>query len=132
MPEACPECGSAIERVGAKHYCTGGLLCPAQLKESIRHFASKRALDIEGMGEKHVEQFVEAGLLKDVADIYFANLTPDNLRDLAKWKEKSIANLTSGIEKSKHPTLERLIYGLGVEGRRRAHGQVTGKDLRLA
>ncbi len=115
MPEACPECGSAIERVGAIHYCTGGLLCPAQLKESIRHFASKRALDIEGMGEKHVEQFVEAGLLKDVADIYM-NLTPDNLRELAKWKEKSIANLTSGIEKSKRPTLERLIYGLGIKG----------------
>ena len=115
MPEACPECGSAIERVGAIHYCTGGLLCPAQLKESIRHFASKRALDIEGMGEKHVEQFVEAGLLKDVADIYI-KLTPDNLRELAKWKEKSIANLTSGIEKSKRPALERLIYGLGVKG----------------
>lgn len=115
MPEVCPECGSAIEKVGAIHYCTGGLLCPAQLKESIRHFASKRALDVEGMGEKHVEQFVEAGLLKDVADIY-VNLTPENLRELAKWKDKSISNLTRNIEKSKRPTLERLIYGLGIKG----------------
>jgi DNA ligase (NAD+) len=115
MPPACPECGSKVDRVGAIHYCTGGLQCPAQLKESIRHFASKRAMDIEGLGEKHIEQFIEAGLLKDVADIY-ANLTAENLKDLAKWKDKSIANLLGSIEKSKHPTLERLIYALGIKG----------------
>lgn len=115
MPEECPECGSRVERVGAIHYCTGGLLCPAQLRESIRHFASKRAVDIEGMGDKHVEQFVEAGLLRDVADIYI-ELTPDNLRNLAKWKDKSISNLITSIEKSKKPALERLIYALGIKG----------------
>ncbi len=115
MPDECPECGSKVERVGAIHYCTGGLLCPAQLKESIRHFASKRAMDIEGMGEMHVEQFVEAGLIKDVADIYM-RLTPDSLRGLAKWKDKSISNLVAAIEGSKRPTLERLIYALGIKG----------------
>jgi DNA ligase (NAD+) len=115
MPASCPQCGSAVDRVGAIHYCTGGLLCPAQLKESIRHFASKRAMDIEGLGDKHIEQFIEAGLLKDVADIY-SNVTPENLRSLAKWKEKSISNLLASIEKSKRPTLERLIYALGIKG----------------
>lgn len=115
MPEECPECGSKVDRIGAIHYCTGGLLCPAQLKESIRHFASKRAMDIEGMGDKHVEQFVEAGLLKDVADIYI-ELTPENLKDLAKWKDKSISNLAAAIERSKRPTLERLVYALGIKG----------------
>ena len=115
MPPSCPECGSAVDRVGAIHYCTGGLLCPAQLKESIRHFASKRAMDIEGLGDKHIEQFVEAGLLKDVADI-FVNLTAENLKNLAKWKDKSITNLLGGIEKSRHPALERLIYALGIKG----------------
>ena len=115
MPSACPRCGSAVDRVGAIHYCTGGLLCPAQLKESIRHFASKRAMDIEGLGDKHIEQFIEAGLLKDVADIY-ACLSAESLKILAKWKDKSIANLLGGIEKSKHPALERLIYALGIKG----------------
>lgn len=115
MPERCPECASRVDRVGAIHYCTGGLLCPAQLKESIRHFASKRAMDIEGLGEKHIEQFIEAGLLKDVADIY-VKIAAENLRELAKWKDKSIANLLGSIERSKHPTLERLIYGLGIKG----------------
>lgn len=115
MPEWCPECSSRVDRVGAIHYCTGGLSCPAQLKESIRHFASKRAMDIEGLGEKHIEQFIGAGLLKDVADIY-VNVTPESLRTLAKWKEKSISNLLANIEKSKKPTLERLIYALGIEG----------------
>ena len=115
MPPSCPECGSAVDRVGAIHYCTGGLLCPAQLKESIRHFASKRAMDIEGLGDKHIEQFIEAGLLKDVADIY-ACLSAESLKNLAKWKDKSIANLLGGIEKSRHPALERLIYALGIKG----------------
>ena len=115
MPSACPRCGSAVDRAGAIHYCTGGLLCPAQLKESIRHFASKRAMDIEGLGDKHIEQFIEAGLLKDVADIY-ACLSAESLKDLAKWKDKSIANLLGGIEKSRHPALERLIYALGIKG----------------
>ena len=115
MPSVCPVCGSVVDRVKAIHYCTGGLSCPAQLKESIRHFASKRAIDIEGLGEKHVEQFVDAGLVKDVADIY-SKLTPESLKELAKWKDKSIANLLDAIEKSKRPALERLIFALGIKG----------------
>ncbi len=113
MPDKCPECGSMVERIGAIHYCTGGLLCPAQLKESIRHFASKRAFDIEGLGAMHVDQFVESSLVKDVADIFL--LTKDGLLALERWGEKSAENLINAIEKSKHPTLERLIYALGIK-----------------
>jgi len=115
MPAECPVCSSAVDRVGAIHYCTGGLACPAQLKESIRHFSSKRALDIEGLGDRHVEQFVDAGLLEDVADIY-SKLTAGSLKELAGWKDRSITNLLEAIEKSKRPSLERLIYGLGIKG----------------
>ncbi|MCC6502760.1 MAG: NAD-dependent DNA ligase LigA [Deltaproteobacteria bacterium] len=115
MPSVCPVCGSVVDRVKAIHYCTGGLSCPAQLKESIRHFASKRAIDIEGLGDRHVEQFVDAGLVKDVADIY-SKLKPESLKILDKWKEKSISNLLEAIEKSKRPSLERLIFALGIKG----------------
>lgn len=114
MPEKCPECGSRVEKDGAIHYCTGGLSCPAQLKESITHFASKRAMDIEGLGWMHVEQFVEAGLINDVADIY--NLKKEDIVDLERWAEKSADNLVKAIEKSKHTTLERLIFALGIHG----------------
>lgn len=114
MPGTCPECGSTVEKIGAIHFCTGGLLCPAQLKESIRHFASKRAMDIEGLGEMHVERFVTAGLLRDVADIYF--LTKEKLLSLERWAERSADNLIQNIGSSKSPTLERLIYALGVKG----------------
>ena len=123
MPDKCPECGSAIERVGAIHYCTGGLLCPAQLKESIRHFASKRAFDIEGLGAMHVDQFVESGLVKDVADIFL--LTKDGLLALERWGGKSAENLIDAIERSKKPTLERLIYALGI----RQVGERTARVL---
>ncbi|MBI5285972.1 MAG: NAD-dependent DNA ligase LigA, partial [Deltaproteobacteria bacterium] len=84
-PDKCPLCGSRVERVGAIHYCTGGLSCPAQLKETIRHFASKRAMDIEGLGDKHVEQFVDDGLIKDVAGLYY--LKKDDLLRLERWAD---------------------------------------------
>lgn len=114
MPGTCPECGSTVEKIGAIHFCTGGLLCPAQLKESIRHFASKRAMNIEGLGEMHVERFVTAGLVRDVADIYF--LTKEKLLSLERWADKSADNLLQNIGSSKSPTLERLIYALGIKG----------------
>lgn len=114
MPERCPECDSTVERIGAIHFCTGGLLCPAQLKESIRHFASKRAMDIEGLGEMHVEQLVNEGLAKDVADLYY--LKKDDLLTLARWGEKSVDNLLNAIDVSKNRTLERFIYALGING----------------
>ena len=114
MPDKCPECGSNVEKDGAIHYCTGGLSCPAQLKESIAHFASKRAMDIDGLGWMRVEQFVEAGLLKDVADIYL--LKKDDILNLERWADKSADNLIEAIEKSKKTTLERLIFALGIHG----------------
>ena len=114
MPDKCPECGSTVERAGALHFCTGGLLCPAQIKEGIRHFASKRAMDIEGLGMMHVDQFVDAGIIKDAADLY--RIKKEEILKLERWAEKSAENLLDAIEKSKHPALERLIYGLGIRG----------------
>ncbi|MBI5236926.1 MAG: NAD-dependent DNA ligase LigA [Deltaproteobacteria bacterium] len=112
MPGRCPECGSNVRKTGAIHFCTAGLSCPAQLKEGIRHFTSKRALDIEGLGRMHIEQFFEEGLIKDIADIY--SLKKEDILRLERWGEKSVENLLSAIEKSKHPKLERFIYGLGI------------------
>ncbi|MBI5598709.1 MAG: NAD-dependent DNA ligase LigA [Deltaproteobacteria bacterium] len=114
MPGKCPECGATVEKTRAIHFCTGGLACPAQLMETIRHFASKRAMDIEGLGTKHVEQLVKDGLIKDVADIY--RVKKDDLLKLERWAEKSAENLLASIEKSKTPTLTRLIYALGIRG----------------
>jgi len=114
MPTACPECGARVEKVGAIHFCTGGLSCPAQLKESIRHFVSKRAMDIEGLGDRHVEQLVETGLVKDVAGIYY--IGRDDLLGLERWAEKSVDNLLIAIDKSKRPRLDRLIFALGIPG----------------
>ncbi|MFQ5441684.1 MAG: NAD-dependent DNA ligase LigA [Thermodesulfobacteriota bacterium] len=114
MPEKCPVCSSKVERIGAIHFCTGGLSCPKQLKESIRHFASKRAMDIEGLGGKHIDRFVEEDLIKDVADIYY--LKKDDILKLERWAEKSVDNLLGAIEASKNPPLEKFIYALGIRG----------------
>lgn len=114
MPDACPICGAKVEKDGALHFCTGGLSCPAQLQQSIAHFASKRAMDIDGLGEMHVVQFVDAGFVKDVAGLY--SLTKDDILTLERWGEKSAQNLLDAIERSKHPALDRLIYALGIHG----------------
>ncbi|TAN61890.1 NAD-dependent DNA ligase LigA [bacterium] len=114
MPDACPVCGAEVEKDGALHFCTGGLSCPAQLQQSIAHFASKRAMDIDGLGEAHVVQFVDAGIVKDVAGLY--SLTKDDILTLERWGEKSAENLLDAIERSKHPALDRLIYALGIHG----------------
>ncbi|MBI5888632.1 MAG: NAD-dependent DNA ligase LigA [Deltaproteobacteria bacterium] len=114
MPDKCPVCGAAVEKIGAIHFCTGGLSCPAQLKETIAHFASKRAMDIDGLGASHVEQFVDAGLVKDVAGLYY--LKKDDILKLERWAEKSADNLLAAIEKSKHPSLDRLVFALGIHG----------------
>ena len=121
IPEKCPLCNSKVERIGAIHFCTGGLSCPAQVKETIKHFVSKRAMDIDGLGDKHIEQFVDDGLIKDVADLYY--LKKETLLKLERWAEKSADNLIDAIEKSKHPTLPRLIYALGIRqvGEHMAH-----------
>jgi len=121
IPEECPLCDSKVERIGAIHYCTGGLSCPAQVKETIKHFVSKRAMDIEGLGDKHIEQFVDDGLIKDVSDLY--RLKKEDILKLERWADKSAENLIDAIEKSKTPTLPRLIYAIGVRqvGEHMAH-----------
>jgi DNA ligase (NAD+) len=125
MPRQCPVCGSAIERSDAEAVarCSGGLFCPAQRKQSIQHFASRRAMDIEGLGDKLVEQLVDAGLVSSVADLY--RLEGEQLAGLERMGEKSASNLLGQLERSKHPPLERLLYALGI----REVGEVTARSL---
>jgi DNA ligase (NAD+) len=125
MPLRCPECGSAIVRLPdeAVARCTGGLYCPAQRKQALLHFASRRALDIEGLGDKLVDQLVDGQKVHTPADLY--GLTGADLASLERMAEKSAANVVSAIEKSKATTLSRFIYGLGI----RHVGEATAKDL---
>jgi DNA ligase (NAD+) len=113
LPETCPVCGSKVERGEGEAVarCTG-ISCPAQLKENIRHFASRRALDIDGLGTKLVEQLVDSGTVASVADLFF--LKREELENLERMAEKSATNLIEAIDKSRHTALERLIYGLGI------------------
>lgn len=127
MPNSCPECGSHIERPldEAVARCTGGLICPAQRKQAITHFASRRAMDIEGMGEKLADQLVEADLVKSLDDIYKLDIA--TLASLDRMAEKSAQNVLNALESSKNTTLARFIYGLGI----RNVGEATAKDLSL-
>ena len=112
MPAACPVCGSEVVEEGAYHFCTGGLSCPAQLKRGIEHFASKGALDIEGLGAKTVAALVDRGLVASVADIY--RLDEKALLALDGFADKSAANLLAAIESSKKIALDRFLYALGI------------------
>jgi DNA ligase (NAD+) len=114
MPEQCPVCGSAVERIESEAVfrCTGGLFCAAQRKQAIRHYASRRAMDIEGVGEKLVDQLVESQIVHTPADLY--HLDVPTLAALERMAEKSAANVVAAIEQSKHRTLARLIYALGM------------------
>ncbi|MGZ5139527.1 MAG: NAD-dependent DNA ligase LigA, partial [Burkholderiales bacterium] len=114
MPEQCPVCGSAVERIESEAVfrCTGGLFCAAQRKQAIRHYASRRAMDIEGVGEKLVDQLVESQIVHTPADLY--RLDVPTLAALERMAEKSAANVVAAIEESKHRTLARLIYALGM------------------
>jgi len=114
LPSTCPVCNSKViqEEGEAIARCTGGFTCRAQRQESIRHFASRRALDIEGLGDKLVEQLVERDWVKSPADIYTLSL--EQLTDLERVGDKSAANLLEAIEKSKRTTLPRLLYALGI------------------
>ncbi|MCX8087394.1 MAG: NAD-dependent DNA ligase LigA [Rhodocyclaceae bacterium] len=125
LPARCPVCGSAVEKPEdeAIARCTGGLYCPAQRKQALMHFASRRALDIEGLGEKLVDQLVDAGLVETAADLYRLDLA--TLAGLERMGEKSARNLLAAIEKSKQTTLARFIYALGI----RNVGEATAKDL---
>ena len=125
MPTVCPDCDSHIIRLAdeAVARCTGGLICPAQRKQAITHFASRRALDIEGMGEKLADQLVEANLVHSLDDIY--KLDVATLANLERMAQKSAQNVIDALTKSKKTTLARFIYGLGI----RNVGEATAKDL---
>ena len=125
MPTVCPECGSHVVRLQdeAVARCTGGLICPAQRKQAVTHFASRRAMDIEGLGEKLVDQLVGRNLVNHLDDIYSLSL-PD-LTGLERMADKSAQNVLDAIEKSKQATLPRFIYALGI----RNVGEATAKDL---
>jgi DNA ligase (NAD+) len=121
----CPACGSAIvrEEGEADWRCTGGLFCPAQRKQAMLHFAGRRAMDIEGLGDKLVEQLVDAGVVKILPDLYRLGIA--NLATLDRMADKSAANLVAGLEQSKRTTLARFLFGLGI----RQVGEATAKDL---
>ncbi|MFZ5524950.1 MAG: NAD-dependent DNA ligase LigA [Pseudomonadota bacterium] len=124
----CPVCGSAIvrEEGEADWRCSGGLFCPAQRKQALLHFAGRRALDIEGLGDKLVEQLVDGGIVSTPADLYDQHkLNLQTLAGLERMGEKSAQNLLDAIEHSKQPTLARFIYALGI----RNVGEATAKDL---
>ena len=125
LPTHCPVCGSLVLRVAgeAAARCTGGFTCRAQRQESLKHFASRRALDIEGLGDKLIEQLVERGQVSSPADFY--TLTAPELAQLDRMGEKSAANLVAAIAKSKHTTLPRFLYALGI----RDVGEATALNL---
>ena len=125
FPQSCPVCGSAVEREEqeATLRCMGGLVCAAQQKAAIKHFASRRALDIEGLGDKLVDQLVDEGLLQNVAGLY--TLERESLLGLERMGEKSADNLLLALEQSKQTTLPRFIFALGI----REVGEATALNL---
>lgn len=125
MPTQCPVCGSRIERLPdeAIARCTGGLFCPAQRKQALWHFAQRRALDIDGLGEKIIDQLVDQNLVRTPADLF--NLGFATLAELDRMADKSAQNLLDSLEKAKSTTLARFIYALGI----RHVGESTAKDL---
>jgi DNA ligase (NAD+) len=125
FPTACPECGSdAVREEGEVDVrCTGGLVCPVQRVERLRHFVSRHALDIEGLGITHIENFFRDGLLQSPADIF--RLTKETLLSRERWAEISAANLIAAIDAKREPPLDRFLYGLGI----RHVGEVTARDL---
>ncbi len=112
MPDHCPVCGSAVAREGAYYYCTAQAACPAQLKGAIEHFASKSALDIEGLGKKTVAQLADRGLVRELADLYA--LTKEHLLTLDGFADRSAQLVLDAIERSKDVSLERFLMGLGI------------------
>jgi len=124
VPATCPACGSPVEKDGEVLYkCSAGIICPAQRKESIKHFASRGALDIEGLGDKLVEQLVDSGLVENVDDIF--SLTQEQLIGMERMGEKSAAKLLQAIGKSKQTSLPRFLYALGI----REVGEATAQAL---
>jgi DNA ligase (NAD+) len=126
FPDHCPVCGSEIVYEGGEGIiarCSGGLFCNAQRKESIKHFASRRAMDIDGLGDKIVEQLVDRELVKDAADLY--GLTKETIAGLERMAERSSGNLIDALEKSKDTTLGRFLFALGIP----QVGETTAQQL---
>lgn len=125
FPTRCPVCGSALQRSAEQAVlrCTGGLVCPAQRKQAIKHFASRKALDIDGLGDKIVDQLVDAGLVHTVADLFSLNV--EQLSGLERMANKSATNLVQSIAAARQTTLPRLLYALGI----REVGETTAKLL---
>lgn len=125
MPDTCPVCESHVEKVDGEAVarCTGGLVCSAQRKEAIKHFASRKAMDVEGLGDKLIEQMVEAGLIDTLDDLF--HLTLEDVAGLERMAEKSAQNVLNALEKAKQTTLSRFIYALGI----REVGVVTANNL---
>jgi DNA ligase (NAD+) len=125
MPLNCPVCGSAVVREPgeANHRCTGGLFCPAQRKQALLHYAGRRALDVEGLGDKLVEQLVDAGIIHTLPDLYRLGLGA--LAGLDRMADKSAQNLLDALARSRQTTLARFLFGLGI----RHVGEATAKDL---
>jgi DNA ligase (NAD+) len=127
FPDACPVCASPVERDGPMAFCTGGLACTAQLRRAVEYYASDDGLDIDGLGERSVRQFVEAGLIEDsVADLYA--IEKDDLLELERWGEKSAENLLAELQATKGPPLPDFISALGVPG----VGPATARELARA
>jgi DNA ligase (NAD+) len=127
FPSHCPECHSHIERIEseAKARCTGGLVCGAQRKEAIKHFASRKAFDIDGLGDKIVEQLVDAGLIENPADLFRLNMP--KLISLERMGDKSAVNLLNALDRSRATTLSKFLYSLGI----REVGESTARNLAL-
>ena len=125
MPSHCPVCGSDVvrEEDEVDHRCTGGLYCSAQRKQALLHFAQRRAMDIEGLGDKLVEQLVDGGLIRSLPDLYRLGVL--KLAELDRMAVKSAENLVTALEQSKRTTLGRFLFGLGI----RHVGEATAKDL---
>ncbi len=125
MPACCPVCGSAVEREEGEvdHRCSGGLFCPAQRKQALLHYAQRRALDIEGLGDWLVEPLVDAGLIQVLPDLYL--LRVEQLAGLDRMAEKSAQNLVDALQQSRRTTLARFLFGLGI----RHVGEATAKEL---
>ncbi len=125
LPSHCPVCHSKVEQIEGEAVarCSGGLFCPAQRKEAIKHFASRRAMDIEGLGDKIIDQLVDTELVHNVADLY--SLKKDQLSSLERLAEKSAQNILDALQQSKDTTLGRFLFALGI----REVGEATAKQL---
>ena len=126
MPDNCPECGSPIPQIGAEHFCTGGSSCPAQRLYRIAHFASRLAMDIEGLGESTVATLLNDGFIARASDLY--NLDSARLAQKQGFGEQSVGNLVSAIAGTRGRPLNKMLYSLGIEG----VGEKSAKDLAQA